>query len=97
SWRMDETYIKVKGVWKYLYRAVDKQGKTVDFLLTAKRDMAAAKRLFDKAMEANVEPGENTAFGKNSTLRSARRSKRLKCSPSALQAPRHRRLPSWAH
>jgi transposase-like protein len=42
SWRMDETYIKVKGVWKYLYRAVDKQGKTVDFLLTAKRDMAAA-------------------------------------------------------
>ena len=53
SWRMDETYIKVKGVWKYLYRAVDKQGKTVDFLLTAKRDMAAAKRLFDKAMTAN--------------------------------------------
>jgi len=44
SWRMDETYIKVKGVWKYLYRAVDKQGKTVDFLLTSKRDMAAAKR-----------------------------------------------------
>ena len=42
SRRMDETYIKIKGVWKYLYRAVDKQGKTVDFLLTAKRDMAAA-------------------------------------------------------
>ena len=38
SWRMDETYIKVKGAWKYLYRAVDKQGKTVDFLLTANRD-----------------------------------------------------------
>jgi len=56
SWRMDETYIKVKGVWKYLYRAVDKQGKTVDFLLTAKRDMAAAKRFFDKAIEANGDP-----------------------------------------
>ena len=56
SWRMDETYIKVKGVWKYLYRAVDKQGKTVDFLLTAKRDRAAAKRLFDKAMTANGAP-----------------------------------------
>jgi putative transposase len=55
-WRMDETYIKVKGVWKYLYRAVDKQGKTVDFLLTAKRDMAAAKRFFDKAMGANGDP-----------------------------------------
>ncbi|WP_426197744.1 IS6 family transposase [Massilia sp. DWR3-1-1] len=56
SWRMDETYIKVKGVWKYLYRAVDKQGKTVDFLLTAKRDMAAAKRFFDKAMAENGDP-----------------------------------------
>jgi putative transposase len=58
SWRMDETYIKVKGVWKYLYRAVDKQGKTVDFLLTAKRDMAAAKRFFDKAMRANGDPNK---------------------------------------
>ena len=51
SWRMDETYIKVKvkGAWKYLYRAVDRNGKTIDFLLTAKRDKAAAKRFFDKA------------------------------------------------
>jgi putative transposase len=56
SWRMDENYIKVKGVWKYLYRAVDKHGKTVDFLLSAKRDMAAAKRCFDKAMGANGDP-----------------------------------------
>jgi len=46
---MNGTYIKVKGVWKYLYRAVDKEGKIVDFLLTAKRDKAAAKRFFDKA------------------------------------------------
>jgi len=60
SWRMDETYnetyIKVKGVWKYLYRAVDKEVKTVDFLLTAKRDMVAAKRFFDKAMGADGDP-----------------------------------------
>lgn len=56
SWRMDETYIKVKGVWKYLYRAVDKEGKTVDFLLTTKRDMDAVKRFFDKAMGTNGEP-----------------------------------------
>ena len=53
SRRMDETYITVKGVWKYLYRAVDKEGKTVDFLLTARRDKAAALRFFDKAMKAS--------------------------------------------
>ena len=58
SWRMDETYIKVKGVWKYLYCAVNKHGKTVDFLLTAKRDMVAAKRFFDKAMGANGDPNK---------------------------------------
>jgi transposase-like protein len=44
SWRMDETYIKVRGHWKYLYRAVDRGGDTVDFLLTARRDEAAARR-----------------------------------------------------
>ena len=60
SWRMDETYIKVKGVWNYLYRAVDKEGKTVDFLLTAKRDKAAAMRFFDKAMKASVVPEKVT-------------------------------------
>ena len=55
SWRMDETYIKVKGTWQYLYRAVavDRDGKTIDFLLTAKRDKAAAKCFFDRAMQAN--------------------------------------------
>ena len=60
SWRMDETYIKVKGAWKYLYRAVDKEGKTVDFLLTAQRDKAAAMRFFDKAMKANGVPEKVT-------------------------------------
>jgi transposase-like protein len=56
NWRMDETYIKVKEVWKYLYRAVDKDGKTVDLLLTAKLDMTSAKRFFDKGMETSGDP-----------------------------------------
>ena len=59
-WRMNETYIKVKGAWKYLYRAVDRDGKTIDFLLTAKRDKAAAKRFVDKAMQANGVPEKIT-------------------------------------
>ena len=56
SWRMDETYVKVKGQWKYLYRAVDKQGNTVEFLLRAHRDKAAARRYFEKAIDQNGEP-----------------------------------------
>ena len=53
SWRVDETYIEVKGKWKYLYRAVDSEGNTLDFLLTAKRDAEATKRFVRKALKAN--------------------------------------------
>ena len=52
-WRMDETYIKVKGQWKYLYRAVDKQGNTVDFLLTKRRQRMSAQSFLIKAIENN--------------------------------------------
>ena len=51
SVRIDETYIRVRGQWRYLYRAVDKHGTPVDFLLTAKRDLDAAKRFFRKALQ----------------------------------------------
>src|ERR1700692_4496739 len=57
SWRMDETYIKVKGSWKYLYRAVDKAGNTVDFLLRARRDKAAARRFFEKTIAKEGHTG----------------------------------------
>jgi len=50
SWRREETYIQVGKEWKYLYRAVDRPGYTVDFLLTAKRDHAAARRFFERAI-----------------------------------------------
>ena len=60
SWRMDETYVRVKGSWKYLYRAVDKAGATVDFLLTAKRDRKAALRFLRKAINGNGTPEKIT-------------------------------------
>ncbi|CNF21580.1 transposase [Yersinia nurmii] len=53
---MDETYIKIKSQWKYLYRAVDAVGQTIDFLLTAKRGAAAALRFFRKAIRHHGEP-----------------------------------------
>jgi putative transposase len=56
SWRMDETYIKIGGEDRYLYRAVDKQGNTVDFLLTAKRNRGAAHRFFTRAVKNNLLP-----------------------------------------
>jgi transposase-like protein len=56
SYRTDETYIKVKGEDKYLYHAVDSTGQTIDFLLTAKRDAAAAKRFFRKALSSPGNP-----------------------------------------
>jgi transposase-like protein len=56
SWRVDETYIRVKGKWVYLYRAVDSSGATIDFLLSAKRDTVAAKRFLAKALEGANHP-----------------------------------------
>jgi putative transposase len=63
SWRMDETYIKVKGQWRYLYRAVDKTGQTIDFLLTAQRDEHAAKRFLTKAIRRHGIPEKITIDG----------------------------------
>ena len=56
SWRVDETYIRVKGKWVYLYRAVDSSGATIDFLLSAKRDAAAAKRFLAKSLAGENHP-----------------------------------------
>ena len=63
SWRMDETYIKVKGEWHYLYRAVDKEGSTIDFLLTKNRDKPSAKRFLIKAIGSNGVPEKITIDG----------------------------------
>ncbi len=58
SYRVDETYIKVKGQWKYLYRAVDSTGNMIDFLLCAKRDSQAAERFFRKGQLLDAARGE---------------------------------------
>lgn len=60
NWRMDETYVLVGGQWKYLYRAVDRDGATVDFLLTAKRDLAAARRFLERAIGEHGLPDKVT-------------------------------------
>ena len=70
SWRLDETYVKVKGEWKYLYRAVDKAGATVDFLLTAKRDRKAALRFLRKAIGQHCAP-EKITIDKSGANRAA--------------------------
>ena len=56
SWRMDETCIKVKGKWTYLYRAVDRDGQTLDFMLSERRDLAAARRFFRRMITTNGQP-----------------------------------------
>ena len=56
SWRVDETYLRIKGRWCYLYRAIDSEGATIDFLLSAVRDADAAKRLFRDALSDLSHP-----------------------------------------
>jgi len=63
SWRCDETYIWIKGQWAYLYRAVDREGQTVDFFLSEHRDIAAAKRFFTLASEKRGIPQKITLDG----------------------------------
>jgi putative transposase len=72
SWRMDETYIRVKGQWYYLYRAVDKQGQTIDFLLTVHRDEQAARRFLMKAIRRHGVPDTITIDGSDANAAAIR-------------------------
>jgi transposase-like protein len=101
SYRVDETYVKIKGAWKYLYRAVDSMGQTIDFMLSAKRDARAAKRFFRKMLKAAshssprvINVDQNPAYPpavellkKKETSPSARREPEVE-APSARREPR---------
>jgi IS6 family transposase len=75
SWRVDEAYVKVKGRWIYLYRAVDSGGQTIDFLLSAKRDAEAAKRFFPQDSDA-APHGEPRALSPWTTMQPIQRPSR---------------------
>ncbi|ASL49057.1 hypothetical protein bAD24_p01830 (plasmid) [Burkholderia sp. AD24] len=76
SWRVDDTYVKIRGKWVYLYRAVDRAGKTVDFRLSTRRDVAAAKAFFAKAIRSRgLAPKTNTLDGYAASHRAVREMK----------------------
>jgi IS6 family transposase len=109
SWRVDETYLKVKGHWVYLYRAVDSRGQTIDFRLSTRRDAAAAKRFFRKALARpnTVNPrtitvDRNAAYPK--AVADMKKAKRLGVRPGSRQIKYlsiiveqdHRRKNGWS-
>src|SRR2546425_1020453 len=90
SWRVDETYVKVKKVWMYLYRAVDSAGNTLDFLLRATRDAQAAKRFFSKTLAAphTVPPRVITVDKNAAYLRPSTSYKKKGSSPNPVHCDR---------
>jgi transposase-like protein len=85
SWRVDETYLKIKGQWVYLYRAVDKQGRTVDFLLSRRRDIAAAKRFFSRATRQHGVPRVITLDGYAASHRAVAKLKEVGTLPGRVR------------
>src|SRR3979411_885673 len=85
SWRVDETYLKIKGQWVYLYRAVDKAGRTIDFLLSRRRDVAAAKRFFSRAPRNPGAPRVITLDGYAASHRAVAKLKEVGTLPDRVQ------------
>ena len=85
SWRMDETYIKVRGSWAYLYRAVDKAGRTVDFLLSRNRDVNAAKTFLRNALKAPRKPAKITQDASAASYRAVPKMKKTSEPPGRVK------------
>ena len=86
SWQMDETYVRVGGEWKYLYRAVDKAGQTIDFLLRAHRDYVAARCFFERAIDLHGVPEKITIPPRQNSCRCAGRPARSRwCKSTAMK------------
>ena len=83
-WYVDETYLKIKGKWSYLYRAIDREGNLVDSMLSATRDMSAAQRFFRSSLSViNQPPKQVTTDGHDSWPRAIRRCSVRRCSIAA--------------
>ena len=85
SWRVDETYHEIKGQWVYLYRAVDKAGRTVDFLLSRRRDIGAAKRFFSRATRQHGVPRMITLDGYAASHRAVAKLKEVGTLPRSVR------------
>lgn len=92
SWRMDETYVLVGGQWKYLYRAVDRDGATVDFLLTAKRDLAAARRFLERTIGQHGLPDKVTIDKSGANTAAVKRIQADTGAPIELRQQDHRAI-----
>lgn len=89
SWRMDETYMLAGGQWKYLYRTVDRDGATVDFLLTAKRDQAAARRILERAIGQQGMPDRITIDKSSASTAAVHRIQANTCAPIELRQEKY--------
>ena len=92
SWRVDETYVKVRGHWSYLYRAVDKDGNTIDFYLSPARNIAAAKRFLGKALHGLKDWRKPTVINTDKAPTYAAASAELKQEGRCPEETRHRQV-----